>query len=35
MFDIVGTLLWVSIGVGGLALAFAEYAWANKNRRNK
>jgi hypothetical protein len=32
MFDIIGALFWVSLGVGVLALAFTEYAFFGKKK---
>jgi hypothetical protein len=32
MFDFIGALFWVSLGVGVLALAFVEYAFSSKKR---
>ena len=35
MFDIIGALYWVSLGVGVLALAFIEYAFFSKKKAKK
>ncbi len=32
MFDVIGTLLWVGLGAGVLALAFAQYKFASKKQ---
>lgn len=32
MIDVIGTLMWVCLGAGVLAVAFAEYKFASKKQ---